>query len=62
MLLNYRHRQREQQPQAEGKEEGESLGMEGGWLIERVEALLRGAPLPRQRRQWEQVRGRLIRP
>ena len=31
------------------------------WLIERVEALLRGAPLPRQRRQWQQVRGRLIR-
>jgi hypothetical protein len=31
------------------------------WLIERVEALLRGAPLPRQRRQWEQVHGRLIR-
>ena len=31
------------------------------WLIERVEALLRGAPLPRQRRQWEQVHGRLVR-
>jgi hypothetical protein len=31
------------------------------WLIERVESLLRGAPLPRKRREWEQVRGRLIR-
>jgi hypothetical protein len=27
----------------------------------RIEALLRGAPPPRRRREWGQVRGRLIR-
>jgi hypothetical protein len=30
-------------------------------LVERVEALLRGAPLPRRRREWRQVHGRLVR-
>jgi hypothetical protein len=30
-------------------------------LVVRIEALLRGAPLPRRRREWEQVRGKLIR-
>ncbi|MFM7754228.1 MAG: hypothetical protein ACKO58_07545 [Cyanobium sp.] len=29
-------------------------------LVERIEALLRGAPLPRQRRQWAQLHGRLV--
>ena len=30
-------------------------------LVERIEALLRGAPLPRRRRDWGQVHGRLVR-
>jgi hypothetical protein len=30
-------------------------------LVERIEALLRGAPLPRRRREWGQVHGRLVR-
>ena len=30
-------------------------------LVERIEALLRGAPLPRRRREWRQVHGRLVR-
>jgi hypothetical protein len=29
-------------------------------LVERIEALLRGAPLPRRRREWEQLHGRLV--
>jgi hypothetical protein len=29
-------------------------------LVERIEALLRGAPLPRRRREWAQVHGRLV--
>ena len=29
-------------------------------LVERIEALLRGAPLPRRRREWGQVHGRLV--
>ena len=30
-------------------------------LVERIEAMLRGAPLPRRRRDWGQVHGRLVR-
>jgi hypothetical protein len=29
-------------------------------LVQRIEALLRGAPLPPRRRDWAQVRGRLV--
>ncbi len=30
-------------------------------LVEQIEALLRGSPLPRRRSEWGQVRGRLVR-
>jgi hypothetical protein len=29
-------------------------------LVERIEALLRGAPLPRRRKEWAQLHGRLV--
>jgi hypothetical protein len=28
--------------------------------VERIEALLRGAPLPRRRPEWAQLHGRLV--
>jgi hypothetical protein len=31
------------------------------YLVERIEAILRGCPLPARRAEQEQVRGRLVR-
>jgi hypothetical protein len=31
------------------------------YLVERIEAILRGSPLPARRAEREQVRGRLVR-
>jgi hypothetical protein len=31
------------------------------YLVERIEAILRGSPLPARRSEREQVRGRLVR-
>ena len=36
-------------------------GMVPKYLVERIEAILRGSPLPARRSEREQVRGRLVR-